>query len=422
MQETSAERKLKRAKINLMRNPKFALLSGVLMIGKTEIVERTVIPTAATNGRDEKYSRDFVMQLKDPELAFVIAHEAAHKMYRHLSTWKKLYDEDADLANQACDYVINIMLQDLDPQGEVIRMPRDKNGNLMGLLNAKYRHMSSKQVFDILKQEKQQQRQQQRQQQGQQQCGDTKSGGGGGSSKSGGDQGFDHHDWEAAEQLTVDEKNELTKQVDQAIREGLAAQKKVGTGAGGLGRELQDLLNPKINWREVLRDFVKSVSNNKDTSSWRRVNRRYLSADVYMPSLISECLGHIVVGVDTSGSIDATALTEFLSEVKGIADEVKPNKVDLLYWDTEVAAHEEYDVGTVESLMTSTKPRGGGGTAPMCVSEYMKNKGLTPECIVMLTDGHVPNWGRDWSAPILWCVVGNRNATADTGKTVHIEN
>ena len=210
-----AERKLKRAKINLMRSPKFALLSGILMVGKTTLVrkEGTVISsalpitTAMTNGRDEFYAESFVMQLPDPELAFVVAHEAAHKMYRHLSTWRKLYDEDASLANQACDYVINIMLQDLDPQHEVIRMPRDKDGKLMGLLDTKYRGMNAKQVFDLLKQQK-------------------KDGGGGG----GGNQ-LDEHDWEGAEQLTDEEKQQLAKEVDAAIRQGLIAQKKAGEKA-----------------------------------------------------------------------------------------------------------------------------------------------------------------------------------------------
>ncbi len=102
------ERKLQKAKITVMRNPKFALLQGVMMVGRTYIND--YIPTACTNGKDESYGRAFVKKLSDKELAFVIAHEAGHKMYRHLSTWKKLHDEDARLANSAMDYVINLML------------------------------------------------------------------------------------------------------------------------------------------------------------------------------------------------------------------------------------------------------------------------------------------------------------------------
>ena len=154
------ERKLQKAKITVMRNPKFALLQGVMMVGKTYITD--IVPTACTNGRDEHYGRAFVKKLSDKELAFVIAHEAGHKMYRHLTTWKKLHDEDARLANCAMDYVINLMLRDLDPSESVIAMPRfaedmgkAKKGDFMGLVDERFRGMNTKQVFDILKQEKQ---------------------------------------------------------------------------------------------------------------------------------------------------------------------------------------------------------------------------------------------------------------------------
>ena len=116
------ERKLQKAKIAVMRNPQFALLQGVMMVGRTHVVDN--VPTACTNGRDESYGRQFVKELPDKELTFVIAHEASHKMYRHLTTWRKLHDEDAQLANQAMDYVINLMLKDLDPREDVISMPR----------------------------------------------------------------------------------------------------------------------------------------------------------------------------------------------------------------------------------------------------------------------------------------------------------
>jgi hypothetical protein len=184
------------------------------------------------------------------------------------------------------------------------------------------------------------------------------------------------------------------------------------------------LLNPKVNWREMMRDFVKSICNNKDKSSWRRVNRRMLSlgTDTYMPSLIGERVGHIVIGVDTSGSIGAEDLRNFLTEVKGIAEEVSPQQVDLLYWDTHVAAHEEYTEGAVATIATSTKPKGGGGTAPSCVTRYLNDKYIRPECVIMLTDGYVgTDWGGEWPAPVLWTIVGGNDAVAPNGKTVHIK-
>ena len=395
------ERKVQKAKITLMRHPKFALLQGILMVGKTRIADN--VPTASTNGRDETYGREFVRKLRDPELAFVIAHEAGHKMYRHLTTWTKLHAENPHLTNCACDYVINLMLKDLDPNENVIAMPMYRDGphagKKMGLIDERFRGMNTKQVYDILKQEQE----------------DDEGGGG---------DGIDEHDWDGAKDLTDEQKKELARDIDQAIRQGLMAHQKInGKGAGGLDRELQDLMEPKVNWREELREYVKAICRAKDTSSWRRVNRRFLSTGIYMPSMVGEKVGHIVVGIDTSGSIGGPELAEFLSEVKGIAEEVNPEKVDLIYWDSEVAAHEEYADADVANIVSSTKPKGGGGTSPSCMSEYLKEKKIVPECIIVLTDGYVGNdWGSDWTAPVMWAITGGNTSVASNGKTIHIKD
>ena len=294
------ERKVQKAKITLMRDPRFALWSGILMVGRTSVVDN--IPTACTNGRDEKYGRKFVAGLKEPELNFVVLHENLHKAYRHLTTWKKLHDENHRLANAACDYVINLKLKDLDPSERTIAMPRWADGELkgkpMGLVDEKYRGLNAKQVFDLLKDE------QKGKGDGE---GDGESegeGSEGSGTGQGAGQGFDDHDWDGAKEMTEEEKKVLEREIDQAIRQGVMAHQKIaGTGAGDLDRDLLELLEPKVDWREMLREFVKSTCSAKDTSSWRRVNRRFLSTGVYMPSLIGEKVGHMVIAVDTSGSV-----------------------------------------------------------------------------------------------------------------------
>lgn len=410
------ERRVQKAKISLMRNTKFALLSGVLMVGTTRVDETT--PTAKTNGRDEVYGRGFVAKLRDTELAFLIAHEASHKMYRHLTTWKKLHDENHKLANQACDYVINLMLKDLDPNGGIIAMPMYRDGpnigKAMGLVDEKYRGMNTKQVFDLLKQE-----QKDKGEGGE--PGDE--GGEGGEPCDGGDGGLDEHDWGGAKEMSDTEKADLERDIDQAIRQGLMAQKRAGGGTGGVNRELAELMEPKVNWREVLREFVKATCRAKDSSSWRRPNRRYLSAGMYMPSMIGEKVGHIVIAVDTSGSVGGPELAEFLSEVKGVAEEVNPDVIDLIYWDGEVAGHEVYKDSEVANIIDSTKPRGGGGTSPSCISRFLKKEAIEPECIIVLTDGYVGgDWGSDWTAPILWAITGGGDMVAEHGKTIHIKD
>jgi predicted metal-dependent peptidase len=158
-----------------------------------------------------------------------------------------------------------------------------------------------------------------------------------------------------------------------------------------------------------------------DDSSWNRVNKRFVGDDVYFPTMISESIGEIVVAPDMSGSC-THYITPFLSEVKAIMDEVHPEKLHLLYWDHVVAGHEEYDASNMDSLVQSTKPRGGGGTDPRSVMNYVNNRNIKPQCIIILTDGEVGgNWGTEWNAPVLWVVVGNRNIVAPVGTTIHME-
>ena len=397
------ERKLKRIKIALMRHKDFAFWSGIMMIGKTSVSD--TCPTAMTNGRDEVYGSKFVDTLDDKELAFIVMHENMHKAYRHLVTWKRLHDENHKLANMACDYVINIQLQDLDPKQAVIAMPM-KDGKPMGLVDARFRGLNTKQVFDILKSEQ---------------------GGDGGGDEQGDEEGgggFDEHDWEGAGELSDDEKRELERDIEQAVRSGNIANKSIGGGAGGMNRELEDILEPQVDWRDQLREFVKATCANKDTSSWRRPNRRFLSGDVYMPTMIGEKVGHIVIGRDTSGSMGGAELSASAAETKGIAEEVSPELIDLIDWDGAVEKHEQY-VGSAVTGVSTASIRGGGGTDPRCVATYLKEQAIKPECIIILTDGYIGDWGteEEWqNVPLLWAIVGGNTVVAPVGKTIHVKD
>lgn len=407
------ERKLKKVTINLMRSSLFADMSGIFMLGSKSIVDG--LPTAATNGRDEFYGREFVDRLSEKELAFVVVHESMHKLLRQLTIWQKLFKENQRLANMAADYVINLMIVNRDPQETVVAIPKI-NGKPMALLDRRFAGMNTKQVFDLLKQE--------------QQDGGQRGRGGDTGDKEGEQDGLgagetlDHHDWEGAKGLSKEERDELDKQLDQAIRQGqITAKKMHGGGAGNMNRELGDLLDPQVDWRELLREFVTNLCNGRDYSSWRRPNRRFLSDGIVMPSMVGEAVGPIVVGIDTSGSIGGPELDRFLTEVKAITETVKPERIDLIYWDSAVAGHETYTMAEMDTLVSSTKPRGGGGTDPRCVPDYMERKKIKPECVIMLTDGCVPAWG-EWDVPILWCICGSwgRGQFAPVGKTVHIND
>ena len=388
----NVEQRLQKAVVDIMANPKYVALAGVLMIGKREVVDMAdgVVPTAMTNGRDEWYCREFCESLNDAELRFLILHENYHKLYRHMITWQHLYKEDGDRANKACDYVINVKLVDDNKDGFATM-----TGQLaMGCFDEKYRGWDTARVYKSLP--------------------STPEGEGG----NGGGDGFDVHDWDGAEELTTQEKNELTRDIDEAIRQGALVAGKVGNGAD---RELTELLKPQIDWRKVLRDFVTDTCKGNDFSTWQRPNRRFIASDIYMPTGITERVEGIVVGGDMSGSIGQHEQAVILTEVSSITDTVKPSWLRMLYWDTEVVGDEKYEMHQLDNFVQSTKPVGGGGTDPSCVPEYLTSHKITPQCVIMITDGYVGSWG-NWCHPVLWVIIDNDNAHPPVGKYIHVKS
>lgn len=386
----TAEQRLQKAVIDIMANPKYVALAGILMIGSRRVEDNErKCPTAYTNGKDEVYGRAFVDKLNDAELRFLVLHECYHKLYRHLTTWRWMYEENAQAANQACDFVINVKLVDDNTDNFATMTGELKKG----CFDAKYRGWDSAQVYADLK----------------------KNGTGKGS---GSGTGFDEHGWDDAQEMTAEERQELAREIDEAIRQGALMAGKVGSGGD---RDLGELLQPQVDWREVLRDFVTSTCAGSDYSTWRKPNRRYLGAGLYMPSGISERIGEIVVAIDTSGSIGGPQLSAFLSEVASIAETVNPEAVRLLYWDTRVCGDETYEGEEVQNIVTSTKPKGGGGTTVECVPQYLQDKQIKAQCVIVLTDGYLGgSWG-EWHRPLLWVILDNKSALPSVGKAVHIK-
>jgi predicted metal-dependent peptidase len=397
MSKLTAEQRIERTHVQLMKHKNFCMFSGLFMVGKVSVDDET--PTAKTNGVDVIYGRGFVDALSDKALAFLILHENMHKAYRHLVVWEKLHRKNHVLANAACDYVINLQIRDYDPQSFDTEMPTNDEGEIIGLIDEKYRGMDTAQIFALLEKE-------------QEESGGTGYG-----------EGFDEHDWEGAGEIPEEEKEMIANEIEKALRQGAILAGKMG---GNLSREMGELLTPKVDWKEALRDFVKTTTQGKDQTTWKRLHKRYIGMDIIMPSSYDEKVGSILVGIDTSGSIGLEELSQFLSEVKCICDEVSPEKIDLLYWDTAVASHEVWQGTELAGLTESTKPEGGGGTDPSCVPKYMKNENLEPECVIMLTDGYI---GRqdpsEWQiqAPIMWCIKGNSrfDSSEVVGKVVHVE-
>jgi predicted metal-dependent peptidase len=392
----TVEQLIQKDHVALMKDPKYCLYSGIIMIGKTEVKDD--VPTACTDGRNTYYGREYMSKLASNKRKGVILHENLHKAFRHISMWKHLYKENPTMANMACDYVINLMIMDGDHS--FVSLPDG------ALLDHKYKGLDAGTVYRMIKEEAK---------------------GGTVHVKTVGDQegkdvpvvevgtGMDEHDWEGADSMTNEEKEALAKDVDQALRQGAIL---AGKMSANVPREISDILQAKVDWREALREFVTSFCVDKDESTWRRPSRRWIGQDVYMPSMIGESVGRIVIGIDMSGSIGEEEVGQFLGEVQNICERVKPEGIDLLYWDTRVCQHEKYEQDQLDNLLSSTKPRGGGGTDPQCIVDYMNKKKIKAECAVILTDGYVSSWGEGWTCPTLWGIT--TDMTSEIGKTVHV--
>lgn len=373
MTNLTPEQRIQRSHVQLMRSPKFAQLSGIMMLGDSKVVDD--MPTAATDGWNKMYGRAFISTLNERQLNFVVAHENFHVLFKHLTTWKKLSEENHQLANMACDYVINQMIRDLDPTDELTEIPP-----CGALLDDQYRGWDAGQVFEHLKKNP--------------------------PPKGKGGKSMDDHQWGEAKQMTDKERAEMEKQIDQAIRQGSIVAGKMN---GKTARDIGALPEPKVDWREQLRDFVTSVTSGRDASTWRKPNRRWLAQGMYMPSPYAESIGPVVVGVDTSASISQADIAAFLAEIKSITDTMPPERLHLLYWDTKIAREETYVAGDYAALETSTKPAGGGGTDPRCVQDYVHKMNTRPEFVLMLSDGYVGNWP-NFNLPTMWAMTTNETA------------
>jgi predicted metal-dependent peptidase len=381
-----------------MRDPRFMAMSGVLMVGTWEV--RDDVPTAGTNGRDVFYGRSFINDADDKLTRFVVLHEYFHVMLMHMTVWQKMFEEDGQTANFAADAVINLMLHDLDPRGDFLTIWDN------AVLDQQYRGMDTGEVYRAMKKQGQQQQQ-------------PKAANGKGA------QQFDQHkpatgdegDGEVGDALSAAEAEEVRKTVDSALRQGALIAGKIGAD---VHRAFGDLLEPQVDWAEQLREWLRTTAAGNDLSTWRKPSRRWLAQDAYMPSRYTEAVRRVTIGVDTSGSISGDQLRRALTEIMCACETVRPEIVDVIYWDSRVAAHEVYEGDAVQTLAQTTKPKGGGGTRVTSMREYMEREDIKPEATIVFTDGYVePDWGGQWPGPVLWAI-STKGMRAPSGVSLYV--
>ena len=418
------ETRIKRGHVTLMKHPQTALYSGVMLMGTSSVEEN--VATAYTDGVNKRYGRKFLESIiSEPKVRGLILHENLHVALKQVVFGRAMFLENSKLANLAADFVVNDIITCIDGviAGTTERIVELPDGAVYDVM---FHDWSMREVYNYLKKN----------------CkggkGGTGKGGGKGSQgntpPSGGTQPSDddgggdtvtvngktydisqsdEHDF--AKELTAEEAKEVLDGIDKALREG-------GMLAGRMGaklpRVISELLEPKIDWREALREFVSSSTKGNDEFTWRRMNKRHMANDIYLPSMENETIGELVVAIDTSGSIGSAQITEFATELVSICDLCSPDKVRVLWWDTNVHGEQVFE-GDYKNIAQLLKPMGGGGTHVSCVNDYINEQKINAECVIVFTDGYVEH-DITWNihSPTLWMVTQCKSFEPPVGKLV----
>jgi predicted metal-dependent peptidase len=360
-------------------------------------------PTAATNGRDFMYNKKFVEKLSVKKLEFLFAHEICHGIFDHFG---RVGSRDRMLSNIAQDYAVNQILVD-ERIGEKIT-------EVKICYDPKYRGLAWEEIYDQLyeKAEKISMPDLLKQ------LGDlldehiNEDGSGPGKEGEGDKQG------KGMPGMTKEEAQAIRDEIKEAMIQSAAA-----AGAGkvpaGIQRMIKDMTEPKISWRDLVRQEIQSIIRND--YSFTRPNRKSMHSGAILPGMKEATTIDIGISIDMSGSIGQEDATVFLSEVKGIVDQYEDFKINLWCFDTAIYNHQEFTQDNSEELF-DYEPEGGGGTDFEANWEFMKEQGIQPKKFIMFTDGYpCGGWGDEDYCDTIFIVKGNTEAEAPFGQTVIYE-
>jgi predicted metal-dependent peptidase len=406
----------------LFKHPFFGQLALRLTLTPAD---RKWCPTAATDGRKFYYNPAFIANLDDKENVFLVGHELGHCIYEH---FMRRGGRDPKLYNIAGDYIINNMLDTEMVKGKdyarVITYVKP-------YLDHKYDGWSSEEVYDDLLE--------------QQQNGgkpeedgdlidvhiDMTAGGGGGDEDgdgvevegAGGGQGDEDGDGKGLAGKPGPMSEEEQKQLSNEMKDALiqAAQSSgAGNVPGDIKRMIKELLEPEMDWREIIRAQIESSL--KSNFTFMRPNRKGWHLGAVLPGMDRDMMIDVAVCIDTSGSISQQMLTEFVSEIAGIMEQYEDYRIRIWQFDTRVYGYDEFTHDDGRDIR-EYEINGGGGTDFMVNWTYMKEKEIEPDQFIVFTDG-MPcgSWGDpDYCDTVFLINPVYGKAEAPFGQTVYYE-
>lgn len=415
------------------------------------IYEDDSIPTLCTNGASLWVNPAFWSQLNRDQRLTAAAHEIGHKMLLHTT---RRGERNPFIWNCAGDYVINLMLAE---SGFVPLSGFTINGKpFTWLYDEKYAGMTTEAVYDAIIKEAEERYGQTGKAPPQNGSKGKSQGQGNGTPAPGsagvGDTGRTEEDQEQAdgqhggngrERAIRDAEKRLggfrdlvdfgddpqgnktedgvagdfEQKVRKELKEAEMTAKMAGNAPGWLERVVGNAFHSKVNWFEVLEQWIRGLS--QADYSWSRFSRREfvksgaLSPDVYQPAL-----GGIVVFADTSGSISGHELAIYGKHLIDIFEQVKPKWVEIVWFDTRVHGVQRFERGEYEDFQPT--PVGGGGTDFSWFARYIEEDvEERPDVVMCLTDMYGP-FGPEVELPFIWLSTSNIDE-APYGQVIQVQ-
>ncbi len=390
--DARARRRLADARVRVLTartpagRPDPALVFFSSMVLRLEPAPDPDLDTMATDGRRLYYSPAFVASLTPAELVGVLLHETCHACLLHFA---RMAGRDHERWNVACDCAVNDLLERagvtlpacrlMPGEGPLAHLPRGLSAE------AYYARLTPQEVAASRPGR----------------VGDVRPLGPGAEGGPGGGEGRGAGlaaGWAVA-----------------ATAAAAAAAQGRGELPAELARLVGEAVAPTLPWAEVLREFVARTA--RADYSWARPTRRFVAAGLYLPGLASDELGEVLVGIDTSGSVDAATLAAFERELNAVLAAHPFMCARVVYCDAKV---HRVDTVTPTDLPLRLDPVGGGGTDHDPLFAHVEAEGWEVSVAVLLTDGHTRVTCPPPPFDVLWAVTPGGNTALPFGRVVRL--
>jgi len=319
--------------------------------------------TVATDARAIYYNPAYVASLTLAEAQFVLAHEALHCALGHFARRSHRLRKRWDVA---CDHAVNLLLID-----EGLRAP------VGALANPDFRGLSAEEIYPLIPPEPV-------------------------------ERTLDYHLFEEsgadipllASSVDAEERAELARRWQSRTVAAVQQARRAGRLAESWLRRVDAMIQPQLPLRALLARYL--MSSARDDFSFQRPPRR--EGDALLPRLPSGEVD-LCVALDTSGSIAAEELAQFVSEVDAIKGQIRA-RVTLHACDERLDARGPWEFRHWEAIALPPALGGGGGTRFVPVFEWVAATQRRPDVLLYFTDaeGEFPREAPAY--PVLWLVKG----------------